>query len=90
MAKKLIARLEQLRVSYDSIIMDNWDSVIAAFKSDHKRVDKQHIVGIKGNNCRLRHQIKRAIRKICCFSKKFDNHLKTFDLVFFYINYGYV
>ncbi|MGP5311330.1 IS1 family transposase, partial [Psychrobacter faecalis] len=28
--------------------------------------------------------------KTCCFSKKFDNHFKVFDMVFFYINYGYV
>ncbi|MBE0443320.1 IS1 family transposase, partial [Psychrobacter sp. AOP42-A1-21] len=26
----------------------------------------------------------------CCFSKKLDNHFKVFDMVFFYINYGYV
>ncbi|MGP5356752.1 IS1 family transposase, partial [Psychrobacter faecalis] len=29
-------------------------------------------------------------RKTCCFSKKFDNHFKVFDLVLFYVNYGYV
>ncbi|HCI31456.1 MAG TPA: IS1 family transposase, partial [Psychrobacter sp.] len=38
----------------------------------------------------LRHRLKRAVRRTCCFSKKLDNHLKVFDLVFFYINDGYV
>ena len=85
-AQKLRARLKQLKVSYGSISMDNWDSFITAFKPDNKQVGKQHTIGIEGNNCRLRHRLKRAVRKTCCFSKKLDNHLKVFDLVFFYIN----
>ncbi len=88
--KKLRARLKQLRVSYASISMDNWDSFITAFKTDYKLIGKQHTVGIEGNNCRLRHRLRRAVRKTCCFSKKLDNHFKVFDLVFFYVNYGYV
>ncbi|MDR2927624.1 MAG: IS1 family transposase, partial [Cytophagaceae bacterium] len=47
-------------------------------------------VGIEGNNCRLRHRIRRAFRKTCCFSKKMKNHLKAFDIACFYSNYGYV
>ena len=89
-AQKLRARLKQLKVSYGSISMDNWDSFITAFKPDNKQVGKQHTIGIEGNNCRLRHRLKRAVRKTCCFSKKLDNHLKVFDMVFFYVNYGYV
>ena len=89
-AQKLRARLKQLKVSYGSISMDNWDSFITAFKPDNKQVGKQHTIGIEGNNCRLRHRLRRAVRKTCCFSKKFDNHFKVFDLVFFYVNYGYV
>ncbi|WGV14076.1 IS1 family transposase [Psychrobacter maritimus] len=64
-AKKLRARLNQLKVSYDSISIDNWDSFLTAFKADHKRVGKQHTVGIVGNNCRLRHRLRRAVRKTC-------------------------
>ena len=60
------------------------------FKPDEKQISKRHTVGIEGNNCRLRHRLRRAVRKTCCFSKKLDNHFKTSDLVFFYINYGYV
>ncbi|MDR1022034.1 MAG: IS1 family transposase, partial [Prevotellaceae bacterium] len=29
-------------------------------------------------------------RKTCCFSKKLFNHLKAFNLAFFYINFGFV
>ena len=89
-AKKLRVRLKQLKVSYGSISMDNWDSFITTFEADNKRVGKQHTVGIEGNNCRLRHRLRRAVRKTCCFSKKLDNHFKVFDLVFYYVNYGYV
>ena len=89
-AKKPRARLKQLKVSYGSISMDNWDSFVTAFKPDHKRVGKPHTVGIEGNNCRLKHRLRRAVRKTCCFSKKLDNRFKVFDLAFFYVNYGYV
>ncbi|MBE0443588.1 IS1 family transposase, partial [Psychrobacter sp. FME13] len=33
------------------------------------QIGKQHTVGIEGNNCRLRHRLRRAVRKTCCFSK---------------------
>ncbi|MBI0427665.1 IS1 family transposase [Psychrobacter sp. NG27] len=89
-AKKLRARLKQLKVHYGSISMDNWRSFKTAFTADPKQIGKEHTVGIEGNNCRLRHRLRRAVRKTCCFSKKLDNHFKVFDLLFFYINYGYV
>ena len=75
-AQKLRARLKQLKVSYGSISMDNWDSFITAFKPDNKRVGKQHTVGIEGNNCRLRHRLRRSVRKTCCFSKSLIITLK--------------
>ena len=62
-AKKLRARLKQLKVSYGSISMDNWDSFITAFKPDKKQIGKQHTVGIEGNNCRLRHRLRRAFER---------------------------
>ncbi|MDR1956966.1 MAG: IS1 family transposase, partial [Treponema sp.] len=46
-------------------------------------VGKEHTVGIAGNNCRLRHRIRRAFRRTCCFSKKLRNHWKAFDMAFF-------
>ncbi len=89
-ARALRARLKKLKVSYGSISMDNWDSFKTAFKADPKQIGKRYTVGIEGNNCRLRHRLRRAVRKTCAFSKKLDNHFKTFNMLFFYINYGYV
>jgi insertion element IS1 protein InsB len=89
-AKKLRKRLKQLGVTYDRIACDEWDSFLTAFNEDKKLVGKKYTVGIEGNNCRLRHRIRRAFRKTCCFSKKLSNHLKAFSMAFFYINYGFV
>lgn len=89
-AKRLRSRLKQLKVSYDSISFDSWNSFMTTFKDDQKQAGKQHTIGIEGNNCRLRHRLRRAVRKTCYFSKKRENHFKVFNLVFFYINYGYV
>jgi IS1 family transposase len=69
---------------------DEWHSFVAVFGTDNQIVGKENTVGIEGNNCRLRHRIRRVYRKTYCFSKKMFNHLKSFDLAFFYIDYGYV
>jgi IS1 family transposase/transposase-like protein len=89
-ARKLRQKLKDLKVKYGTIFSDNWNSFITAFKGDNHLTGKKHTVGIEGNNCRLRHRIRRAFRKTCCFSKKMINHLKAFNLAFYYINYGYV
>ena len=47
-------------------------------------------MGIEGNNRRLRHRIRRIVRKTCCFSKKLLYHFKAFNPAFHYINYGFV
>jgi IS1 family transposase len=79
-----------LNLSFETIYTDDWESFNAAFYADNHIVGKENTVGIEGNNCRLRHRIRRAFRKTCCFSKKLFNHLKAFDLAFFYINFGFV
>ena len=89
-AAKLRERLKRLGVSWDEIACDGWDSFLKAFEADRLLVGKEHTVGIEGNNCRLRHRLRRAFRKTCCFSKKLSNHLKAFSMAFFYINYGVV
>ncbi|MDR0393544.1 MAG: IS1 family transposase [Tannerella sp.] len=89
-AKKLRKKLLAAGIGYDRICTDNWESFIIAFRSDNHIIGKRHTVGIEGNNCRLRHRIRRAFRKTCCFSKIIRNHLKAFNLAFFYINFGYV
>ena len=89
-AKKLREKLSSLGVSFDTVYTDDWDSFKNAFAADNHVIGKENTVGIEGNNCRLRHRIRRAFRKTCCFSKKLYNHLKAFNLAFFYINFGYV
>ena len=78
-AKKLRRRLKRLGVTYDRIACDERDSFLTAFNEDEKLVGKKYTVGIEGNNCRLRHRIRRAFRKTCCFSKKLFNHWKAFS-----------
>jgi IS1 family transposase/transposase-like protein len=89
-AKKLRDKLKAMGINYDIVYTDKWDSFIAVFQEDNHIIGKENTKGIEGNNCRLRHRIRRAFRKTCCFSKKLFNHLKAFDLAFFYINYGFV
>jgi IS1 family transposase len=61
-------------INYGSIATDDWDSFVSTFKGENHLVGKKYTVGIVGNNCRLRHRIRRAFRKTCCFSKKLINH----------------
>jgi IS1 family transposase len=89
-ASKLRKRLQQLGITYDRIATDAWDSFLKAFEEDELLIGKEYTVGIEGNNCRLRHRLRRAFRKTCCFSKKLFNHWEAFSMVFFYINYGFV
>ncbi|MDR1029712.1 MAG: hypothetical protein LBL76_02425 [Treponema sp.] len=62
---------------------------LATLGGDTHLIGKKYTVGIEGNNCRMRHRIRRAFRRTCCFSKKLFNHLKTGEMAFFYINYGF-
>jgi IS1 family transposase/transposase-like protein len=89
-ANELRMKLSSLGVSFDTVYTDDWDSFGSAFHADNHVTGKANTVGIEGNNCRLRHRIRRAFRKTCCFSKKLYNHLKAFNLAFFYINFGFV
>jgi IS1 family transposase/transposase-like protein len=89
-ANKLRDKILSMGITYDSVCSDNWDSFIAVFQKDNHILGKANTVGIEGNNCRLRLRIRRAFRKTCCFSKILRNHLKAFNLAFFYINFGYV
>jgi IS1 family transposase len=89
-ARKLRKKLSDLGVEFDTVCTDDWESFAIAFKKDNHITGKKYTVGIEGNNCLLRHRIRRAFHKTCCFSKKLTNHLKAFDLAFFYINFGYI
>ena len=89
-AKKLRKRIKRLGITYDTVATDSWDSFLSTFCEDKQLVGKQYTVGIEGNNCRLRHRVRRAFRRTCCFSKKLFNHWKAFSMAFFYINHGFV
>ena len=62
-AAKLRVRLKELNVSFDTVYTDDWYSFKAVFCADNHVVGKENTVGIEGNNCRLRHRIRRAFRK---------------------------
>jgi IS1 family transposase len=89
-ANELKKKLSDSGVSYGSIATDDWNSFVTAFKDQNHLIGKRYTVDIEGNNCRLRHRIRRAFRKTCCFSKKLINYFKAFNLAFFYINFGFV
>jgi IS1 family transposase len=89
-SKKLRKRIQRLGISYDRIGTDEWDSFVSAFAEDNHDTGKNHTVGIEGNKCRMRHRIRRAFRRTCCFSRNLKNHWKAFAMAFFYINYGFV
>jgi IS1 family transposase/transposase-like protein len=89
-AKKLRRAIKKSGITYDEIAMDEWDSFKTAFNGDMKLVGKKHTKGIEGNNCTLRHRVRRGFRKSCCFSKKLFYHRKAFDMAFFYINFGFI
>jgi len=89
-ANRLREKLRRLGVTYDRIATDDWESFVKIFDSDSHDIGKKHTVGIEGNNCRIRHRMRRVFRKSCNFSKKLINHFKAFRMVVHYINYGMV
>ena len=88
--QRLKAKLKTLGVQYTRITSDLWDSFVTAFKNYKQAIGKFFTVGIEGNNCKIRHRIRRGFRRSCNFSKKLENHFKAFDLTFFYINNGFI
>jgi insertion element IS1 protein InsB len=78
-AKKLRNKIKKMGISFDTICMDDWKSFKTAFKDCNCKIGKYWTKGIEGNNCRLRHLIRRAFRKSCNFSKKMENHIIAFE-----------
>jgi len=58
-ANHLREKIIALGVTYDRIATGDWESFIKTFSVDAHDVGKQHSVGIDGNNCRLRHCMRR-------------------------------
>ncbi len=90
--QKIHKKLKDLGVNFGNICVDNWEAFVAVFQEDNRKNGKKYTTDIEGNNTRLRHRIRRAVavRKTCCFSQKSENHTKTFEVVFFHINFGYI
>ncbi|MDR0562198.1 MAG: IS1 family transposase, partial [Spirochaetaceae bacterium] len=89
-AQKLRKRLIRLGITWDTIATDNWDSFLTAFAEDSRSTGKAYTAGIEGNNCRLRHRLRRVFRRTCCFSEKLFNHWKAFNMAFHYLNCGFI
>jgi predicted CXXCH cytochrome family protein len=87
---KTARKLKEKLLEFGIIYSDNWKSFRVVFLGFNHIVGKENTKGIEGNNCLLRHRVRRAFRRTCCFSKKLLNHIKAFDLVFYYINHGKV
>jgi IS1 family transposase len=49
--------------------MDNWDSFVTAFAMDKTLTGKAHMLGIEGNNCRLRNLVRGLFGKRAAFPK---------------------
>jgi IS1 family transposase len=77
-------------ITRSRIAADGWQSFITAFLQDTHDAGREFAAGIEGNNCTLRHRVRRVFRKTCCFSKKLRNHWKAFGMAFFRINYAFV
>ena len=88
--KELWGKLQKLPITITDICTDNWNGFKLVFPPEKHFIGKEFTKGIEGNNCLLRHRVRRAFRKSCNFSKKLINHIKAFEMTFFYINYGYV
>ena len=89
-ANRLRDKIIAMGVTYDRIATDDWEAFVKTFNSDSHDIGKQHTVGVEGNNCRLRHRLRRIFRKSCNFSKKLINHFKAFKMTVYYVNYGAV
>jgi len=89
-AMLLREKLKQLEITYDRIATDDREAFIKTFNADNQVIGKAYTVGIEGNNCRLRHRMRRIFRKSCNFSKIETNHYKAFEMTLFYINFGMV
>ena len=88
--QQLKIKLKHLGIHYTRIASDHWENFITTFKNCKQSIGKFFTVGIEGNNCKIRHRIRRSFRRSGDFSKKLENHFKAFDLAFFYINNGFI
>ena len=63
---------KQLGIHYTQIASDDWYGFITGFKNCKQSIAKFFTVGIEGNNCKIRHRIRRdltAVAKLPDFEK---------------------
>jgi IS1 family transposase len=89
-AKRLVEELKASGVKYGQLRTDKWDSFAEAFSGEPHLRGKRYTKAIEGNNCWLRHRVRRAFRRTCCFSKSLDYHLKAFPIAFYFNNFGFL
>ncbi|OOH86471.1 transposase, partial [Pasteurellaceae bacterium 15-036681] len=82
----LLHKLKDSQIQFGCLASDKWGCFRALFKGYIHLIGRKYTIGIEGNNCRLRHRIRRVFRKSCNFSKLLDYHFKVFSLVFSYLN----
>jgi hypothetical protein len=87
---KTKGKAEKPRGSRGRAATDARERFIAVFREGRHPAGKRYPMGAKGNSHRPGHRARRAFQWTCCFSKKLADYPKTFDMVFFYINYGFV
>jgi IS1 family transposase len=70
-AQKLRKKIQPLGISYGWIATDDRGSFVAVFAKDNHKTGKEHTVGIEGNNCRLKAQVRvRRARRACPFPRQ--------------------
>jgi IS1 family transposase len=87
--QSLWKQLQDSGITFGQICTDNWESFKKIFPANKHLIGK-NIKSIEGNNCLLRHRLRRFFRRSCCFSKQLIYHIKAFEMVCFYINFGYI
>jgi IS1 family transposase len=88
-AEKLRKRIKEPGISYDRVVRTTGRAFWRSLEKTGMWRERRIRWGLRGN-CRLRHRVRRAFRRTCCFSKTLENHRKAFEMAFFYINYGFV
>jgi len=59
--QKLPDIMKSKRITWDFLVFDNWRSLKKVFKEENCKIGKQYTQEIEGNNCRLRHRIRRDL-----------------------------
>ena len=76
-ARRLRQKLFDLGISFDVIFSDGLRAFVSAFRGLKHIIGKKNTVGIEGNNCLLRHRIRRAFSAELQFFKEVNKSYKS-------------